>query len=194
MFIVVEGPNGVGKTTLCSALAHFLTDKGVDTAVVSEPSATQFGRLIRSGEANLVGRSLALAVAADRWQQQHTVRSLIASGKVVISDRYVPSSLVLQRLDGLSLEEIWAYNRYLPAADHVFYLDEAVEIIQQRVDARGKKQSRLELEGSAAREVALYRDAYAFLSSVGGWSQSYIHSNTRPPSEVCEEVVRHLSL
>ena len=108
MFIVIEGPNGVGKTTLCSALSCRLAEAGESTIVVNEPSDTQFGRLVRSGEANLRGRSLALAVAADRHQQQENlVQPLVKAGKTIISDRYVPSSLVLQRIDGMSLEEIW---------------------------------------------------------------------------------------
>lgn len=192
MFIVIEGPNGVGKTTLCSALSCRLAEAGESTIVVNEPSDTQFGRLVRSGEANLRGRSLALAVAADRHQQQESlVQPLVKAGKTVISDRYVPSSLVLQRIDGMSLEEVWQYNKYLPAADVTFYLDEDATVIQRRVDPRGKKRSRLELENSAERELLLYREARTFLADES-WRQILIACNQRPPEEICEEMVHSL--
>lgn len=193
-FIVIEGPNGVGKTTLCSTLSRSLTEQGVDSIVVREPSGTPFGEIIRSGEASLTGRALALAVAADRHHQQETlVQPLVESGKVVISDRYVPSSLVLQQLDGLSLEEVWQYNRHLPSADHIFYLDEAPSVIQRRVDSRGKNRSRLEIEGSAEREVKLYREAYTFLSDLL-WTQEYISCQQKSPEEICNRVLRSLAL
>lgn len=194
MFIVIEGLNGVGKTTLCAALSSRLAECNTDNIVVSEPSDTQFGRLVRSGEASLTGRALALAVAADRYhQQENLVQPLVKAGEVVISDRYVPSSLVLQRIDGMVLEEVWQYNMYMPIPDLVLYLNEDTDVVQQRVNARGKKRSRLELEGSTEREFMLYREAYAFLSEMS-WRQEYVDCLQRSPSEICDEVLRHVSL
>ena len=109
-------------------------------------------------------------------------------GKTVIGDRYVPSSLVLQRIDGMSLEEVWQYNKYLPADDMTFYLDEDAAVIQRRVDSRGKRRSRLELEGSAERELLLYREALTFLKDKL-WRQTLIACKRRSPEEICEEMV-----
>ena len=68
MFIVVEGPNGVGKTTAATLLATRLRERNERPVhLTTEPSNTPLGRLLRSSEAVLNGRALALAIAADRY-------------------------------------------------------------------------------------------------------------------------------
>ena len=66
-FIVIEGPNGVGKTTVAASLAEHLRRRGSAVHVTREPSGTALGELVRSAESHLSGRALALAVAADRY-------------------------------------------------------------------------------------------------------------------------------
>ncbi len=112
--------------------------------VTTEPSATPLGRLVRSAESYLTGRALALAVAADRYAHiEAEIIPALKAGKVVITDRYVQSSLVLQRLDGLGLAEIWSYNAHVAipgmsvhaayerdgAAGHPLYMEDDPEVI-----------------------------------------------------------------
>jgi dTMP kinase len=104
LFIAIEGPNAVGKTTITGRLAAVLQARGTVVHVTTEPSATPLGRLVRSAESYLTGRALALAVAADRYA--HLDKEIIPAlnaGKTVVTDRYVQSSLALQRLDGIGL-------------------------------------------------------------------------------------------
>jgi dTMP kinase len=63
-FIAVEGPNGVGKTTVAAVLAARLQARtGKRVHLTTEPTDTPLGRLLRRSESILQGRALALALA-----------------------------------------------------------------------------------------------------------------------------------
>lgn len=186
-FIVIEGPNGVGKTTVTAALAGRMRRQSGRVQVTAEPSRTALGQLIRSAESYLSGRALALAVAADRHAHlEQEVIPALSARQDVIADRYVQSSLVLQRLDGLSLAEIWSYNAHILVPDLSVYLTEEPEVIASRLRERPAL-SRLELEGSPARELALYEDAYRFLGCQG-WPQAVIDCHGLDPARVAGNV------
>jgi dTMP kinase len=110
MFIVFEGGEGAGKSTQIQHLAAQLIDEGRDVVVTREPGATEVGARIRRmvlethaspsgplGATVLAPRAEALLYAADRAHHVSTVvRPALARGAVVISDRYVDSSLAYQ--------------------------------------------------------------------------------------------------
>lgn len=191
-FIMIDGPNGVGKSTAARLLQERLTNQS-DTPVsmISEPSATTFGRLLRSGEADMSGLPFAMAIAADRLNQYQSLTvKLLEGGTTVITDRYVPSSLVLQRIDGLTLEEIWTYNRLLPPPDIAFYLHQSPEFISEQLGRRAKL-SRLEQMGSPQRELDLYEEARTFLDDQG-WRQVKIDCRGLGEEEVVDAMMQHL--
>jgi dTMP kinase len=191
VFLVVEGPNGVGKTTATSLLARRLRAYGRAVHVTSEPSRSQLGRLIRASESTLSGRALALAVAADRYHHVDAeILPALKAGHVVISDRYVHSSLVLQRLDGLSLEEIWQYNAHVPPASLSFYLHHTPQTLRRRLGERPRL-SRLERDGSPERELALYEEAFDFLRR-RGWRQERIDCRGLDPDGVVAMLLHHV--
>lgn len=192
VFVVVEGPNGVGKTTTCTVLATRLRERGGPAVhLTSEPSTTPLGRLLRSAEVALTGRAFALAIAADRYAQLDSeIVPLLDEGYHVVCDRYVQSSLVLQRLDGLSVGEIWRYNRHVLPPTVSFYLDDDPEVIGRRLAERSTR-SRLELAGSPARELALYRQAHDFLGR-RGWHQEVIDCRQHSPQQVVAAILKHL--
>ncbi|GAA0822045.1 dTMP kinase [Streptosporangium amethystogenes subsp. fukuiense] len=191
LFIAVEGPNGVGKTTAVARFADRLRSTGRAVHMTTEPSDTPLGRLIRTSEGALTGRALALAVAADRYAHlEAEILPALAAGKVVISDRYVQSSLVLQRLDGLPLREIWHYNAHVPPASLSFYLHHTPEVLWQRLEQRAKR-SRLERAGSPRRELDLYEDAFSFLAA-RGWRQARIDCRVLTPDGVVAQLLQHL--
>lgn len=190
-FIAIEGPNAVGKTTIAGRLAAALRARGAVVQVTTEPSATPLGRLVRSAEAYLTGRALALAVAADRYAHlEAEITPALDAGMVVITDRYIQSSLVLQRLDGLGLAEIWSYNAYVTVPDLSVYLEDDLEVIAGRLRQRPAL-SRLEAQGSPARELALYRDAFGFLAR-RGWTQARIDCRGLDPDGVAAAIMARL--
>lgn len=190
-FIVIEGPNGVGKTTAAARLFNLLRERGTPAHLTTEPSDTPYGRFVRSSESDLSGRALALAVAADRYAHvENEIQPAINAGKVVICDRYVQSSLVLQRLDGLPLSDIWQYNQHIPQPTVSFYLRVDAETIQDRLNRRGRL-SRLERVGSPGRELALYCDAFDFLDG-HGWCQMPLDCRKLTPDQVARTLLAHI--
>jgi dTMP kinase len=192
MFVVIEGPNGVGKTTNAALLATQLRERSdVPVHLTTEPSNTPLGRLLRSSEAVLTGRGLALAIAADRYAHlESEVIPLLDEGHHVVCDRYVQSSLVLQRVDGLALDEIWRYNAYVLPPTVTFYLEDEPEVIRGRLGSRNEL-SRLELTGAPGRELALYAKARDFLRR-HDWEQVTIDCRGRTPERVVALILKQL--
>ncbi len=131
-FLVFEGGEGAGKTTQIEALEGWLNARGTDVVRTREPGGTTIGVAIRDvlldpERKEMDHRTEALLYAADRAQHvAEVIRPALAAGKVVISDRFIDSSLAYQGIArGLGLDEIyemsmWATQGVLP--DLVVYL------------------------------------------------------------------------
>src|SRR3989338_9345917 len=107
LFVTFEGPNGVGKTTVVKDVAQKLGALGCSVLRTKEPTGSSLGDFLRNAE-ELYGKEiLACIAAADRYFHiEKEITPALAAGRIFLSDRYVESSLVLQRLYGCSLEII----------------------------------------------------------------------------------------
>lgn len=131
--------------------------------------------------------ALALACAADRFDHlNREVEPALERGAIVICDRFLPSSLVLQRLDGLQLEEIWRLNSGVRAPDVTVFLTGSPETLRQRIAMRPRK-SRFEELITAEVELAFYEDARAFLEA-RDWPSLLIATDRRDADDVAAEV------
>lgn len=155
LFIVLEGPDGSGKTTQITLLQKYLEEQGKECIITREPGGTRIGEAIREVILNPEYKEMSdvtemLLYAASRAQLMHDVIiPAIEAGKVVISDRFVDSSMVYQGIArGLGIETVAAVNApgigdYKP--DKVFFIDipeeEGIERKKQQ-----KKLDRLEQE------------------------------------------------
>jgi dTMP kinase len=165
VFIVLEGGDGGGKSTQAEILVARLRGLGRDVVATREPGATTAGAGIRAlvlGGGDLDPRAEALLIAADRAEHvAEVIRPALARGAVVVSDRYVPSSLAYQGVArGLGVEEVarlseWATGGLTP--DLVVVLD---------VDPG--EGDRMEREPAEFR--ALVRQAYRDLAGRFGWA------------------------
>ena len=118
-FIALEGGDGAGKSTQAEALAEWIRGKGHEVVLTREPGATPVGKRLRSilldvSSAGLSHRAEALLYAADRAEHVDTVvRPALERGAVVVSDRYIDSSVAYQGAGrDLSPTEIARINRW----------------------------------------------------------------------------------
>ncbi|MEQ4306210.1 dTMP kinase [Plantactinospora sp. B6F1] len=190
---MIEGPNGVGKTTVAALLAERLRHRaGQPVHLTTEPTRTRLGELLREAEAIIHGRALALAIAADRTMHvEDEIIPALDAGNIVISDRYVQSSLVLQRVDAVDLREIWSYNRYVLQPAISIYLVNDPHVIATRLAAR-RRLSRLETTGTPERELRLYDQAFDFLGRQS-WHQAKIDCRERDPDQVVSAILDTLT-
>lgn len=118
-FVAFEGGEGAGKSTQVGLLQAWLAGQGRVIRTTFEPGATTIGSTIRTivldpANAGLCARAEALLYAADRAQHVHEVlRPALEAGKVVVTDRFVDSSLAYQGAGRtIPLEEIRAISRW----------------------------------------------------------------------------------
>ena len=100
LFISFEGIDGVGKSTQADLLEEFLADQGKTVVRTLEPGGTELGHEIRQlllHSGHVAPRAEALLYAADRGHHVATkIRPALAEGNVVITDRYLDSSVAYQ--------------------------------------------------------------------------------------------------
>ena len=116
-FISIEGGEGVGKSTQIAALAAFIEQKGFEVVLTREPGGTEGAETIRQlvlgGSAERwLPRAEALLFAAARSDHvERLIEPALASGKWVISDRFIDSSRAYQGAgSGLSDSDIMALH------------------------------------------------------------------------------------
>ena len=146
MLIAFEGGEGSGKSTQVERLAQWLKERGVPVTVTHEPGGTEFGARLRrilldSPDGALTPRAEALLFAADRAQHVDAViRPALDRGDIVITDRYVDSSLAYQGAGrALSVDDLrrlsrWATNGLVP--DLTVLLDVEPEVGLDRLRQR----------------------------------------------------------
>jgi dTMP kinase len=111
VFVTIDGPGGAGKSTTVQRLHRHLSANGYLVHATTEPSRAPLGQIARHHTDIYTGHALACLVAADRYHHLATeIRPELAAGRIVLCDRYVPSSYVLQHMDGVPLDFIEALN------------------------------------------------------------------------------------
>lgn len=140
-FICIEGLDGCGKTTQAKLLVQKLKRSGYDAVGTAEPSRGKIGSFIRkyclhSGK-RVSSVVEALLFAADRFEHvEQEIIPLLDRGKVVVSDRYVYSSLAYQGATGLDLEWIKKLNERAISPDLGIFVDVEPETVVQRLKPR----------------------------------------------------------
>ncbi|MEU2226864.1 dTMP kinase [Streptomyces sp. NPDC018347] len=193
-FIALEGGDGAGKSTQAESLAEWIRAKGHEVVLTREPGATPVGKRLRSilldvSSAGLSHRAEALLYAADRAEHVDTVvRPALERGAVVISDRYIDSSVAYQGAGrDLSPTEIarinrWATNGLVPHL--TVLLDVSPETARERFTEAPDR-----LESEPAEFHARVRAGFLTLAASDPGRYLVVDAGQEP--EAVTTVIRH---
>ena len=156
--VSLEGPEGAGKTSVLEALIPVLEDRGVEVLSTREPGGVLIGEKIREvildpSHTEMDPKTELLLYIASR--RQHLVEKVLpslATGKLVIMDRFIDSSVAYQGFGrGLDIEAIDWLNEFATDGlkpDLTLYFDIEVEEGLARIAANSDREvNRLDMEG-----------------------------------------------
>jgi dTMP kinase len=188
-FVVLEGPEGSGKSTLVGPLAERMRASGVDPLVVREPGSTRAAEIARQAlldPEHPVGplAELFLYLAARADLVQSIIRPALDAGRVVLSDRFALSTEAYQMAGrGLDPALVRAGNQAATGGvrpDLTLILDLAPELGQARQLAAGKRQDRLDRES-----VDFHRRVVNFYLAVQGEGVRHLDGSL-PPDQLLQ--------
>lgn len=193
-FVALEGGEGAGKSTQLELLASWLRDLGHDVVITREPGATDAGRRLRDvlldPASRLSPRAEALLYAADRAQHvAEVVCPALERGAIVLTDRYVDSSLAYQgagrELDRDEVARLsrWATGGLVP--DLVVLLDVDPDVGLRRA-AGGAGPDRIEAESLVFHR----RVREGFLDLAATAPERYLVLDAALPPEVLADRIR----
>ncbi len=146
-FIIVEGSEGVGKSTQIRSIEQYLITNNIDYVLTREPGGTKFGESIRSiildkiSDTHEITDSL-LFYAARYENYKKVILPALEAGKTVICDRFHYSTLIYQGIVGKNQTVIDIHNIFdqifSNKIDHILYLYASPEVSLQRISKRTK--------------------------------------------------------
>lgn len=194
-FLVVDGIDGSGKTTLCKCIQDILESKGIPTFLTVEPSGSEVGQLIRrylrkelpAPSENTLG---CLFVADRMLHIEREILPALNDGKVVICDRYAPSGFAYNGSG--TLEDLdWTtalHERVIPA-DLTIILNPPLEVVLQRMVSRGKDPEHYETREKLQKSKSLYEWAARNLPAQVSRSTLLLGLNLSPTPEETAQMV-----
>jgi len=153
-FIVLEGPDGAGTTKHSKLLADRLVREGSEVILTFEPTDGPIGSTIRKdlhAHKSIDAKELQRRFCEDRaWHVQHVIKPALARGAVVISDRYLDSTVTYGKALGLDADMLEEMNEDFPQPDILFYLLPPFSVLQERM---GKRESTDVLEKTELQKM-----------------------------------------
>ncbi len=164
LFIVFEGIDGSGKTTLARLLKEKLTAKGLDVLLTCEPTNGKWGKRLR--ESFNADKRLSLEEELDLFlkdRREHVetvIKPALLKGSVVICDRYYYSTMAYQGARGMDVKEIASRNQaFAPEPDIVFLLRLNPEMALKRIqEKRGDSPNNFEKLEYLKKVDAIFRN------------------------------------
>jgi len=184
LFICIEGLDASGKTTHARRLVWNLQKRGFEAIYTTEPSVGEIGKFIRKyvlqRRKRVPSVVEALLFAVDRVDHvEKEIKPALQEGKIVVSDRYVYSSLAYQGAAGLDIKWIEEINELALPSDLAIYIDVPAEVVVRRLRGRRSVMERLKIQRKV-REVYMRLVKNGSLIPVDG---------NRPRDEVSKDVL-----
>ena len=196
-FIVLEGTDGCGKSTQIRLLAERLKGLGRDVETVRDPGSTPIGEAIRAVLLNpefaemSVRTEMMLYMASRAQLVAERIEPALAAGRVIVSDRFVTSTLVYQGFaGGLDVAEINRLHEYACGGtrpDLVVVVDIPVEVSRTRL---GRGLDRMEAKSGAFHEKV--RQGYLKVGE-GAATKHVVIDGSGPVETVAETIWKAVS-
>ncbi len=192
MFVVVEGIEGSGKSTLVEGLGARLRSEGYHVTVTREPGGTPLGDAVRKifldrGSAIEPLTEAFLVNAARAQHVEEVIRPALAAGRIVLCDRFTDSTLAYQGYGrGSDLDLLRALCDIATAGvapDVVLVLDVPLDVARKRLGARAQTEDRIEAEHDAFHE----RVRAGFLALAKGSPRHRLLDGVLPAQQLVEE-------
>ena len=156
-FICIEGLDASGKTTHAHRLVESLLERGYKALYTTEPSPGEIGKFVRryilQRRKRVPTVVEALLFAVDRVDHvERTIKPAIKEGKIVVSDRYLYSSVAYQGAIGLNLKWIEEINKFALSPDLAIYIDVLPEVVIRRLKRKKSVMENLQTQ-RRVREV-----------------------------------------
>ncbi|MCL1865136.1 MAG: dTMP kinase [Spirochaetes bacterium] len=141
-FIVFEGIDGCGKSTLCSLLYDFIKSKNIPVQLLCEPTNGKYGQMIRKilqdKTSISVEEQIHLFIEDRKEDYKLNIRPCIENGITIVMDRYFYSNAAYQGCSKISPIEIIErnLNQGFPIPDRVYYIDIDPQAAMKRITAR----------------------------------------------------------
>ena len=195
MYIVLEGIDGVGKSTQIKMLKEWLKDNGFNVETLVEPTDLEIGKLIRDlltrrdAESDSMQKTFGLLFAADRLMLMDKIERLENENTVVISDRSFYSSLAYQNPQ----DWIKELNKYAKIPDLVLLLDLDVKKSVERCDGTDEFENEEFLTGVKQNylDLAKSNDNFKIIDANNGPNKvsSDIKKAVAPLFDICKDCI-----
>ena len=195
MLITIEGIDGCGKSTQLQKIATFLQSRQIPYHITCEPTKNDIGQLLRKYlKQKTVPTIDALLFAADRLDHCHReILPALQSNKLVISDRYVLSSIAYQSLQceelGVTTEWIATINQFCIVPDLIILLDLDPTIALQRRYNETEMQNREKFEEITFQSRLRNRYLQLVEDRFNGWNYAVVDAS-RNSDDVFASIVK----
>jgi dTMP kinase len=140
LFIVLEGIDGSGKSTIAKSLVGYFLEQNIDCIYTTEPTQEEFGKKFREGLQNNKTDPLmdTYLLSVDRYlHSKNVIMPSLKQNKVIICDRYIRSNMAYQHLSGIDIKWVDMLNLYCALPDLEIFIrvkpDEANKRIERRL-------------------------------------------------------------
>lgn len=170
MFIVIDGPDGSGKTTLSKCLVTQLHNEGMSAIYTYEPTndgaGHQLRNMIRTGIIPDVYAFSNLFIEDRKEHIKKCIQPAIDRGEIVVCDRYKYSALAYQQLQGVDANYLIEANRTFLIPDFVFILmPPDANLLCQRIAKRGQERDVFEKEAFLEKTLLCYKKLRSYFPS-----------------------------
>lgn len=164
MFITIDGPDGVGKTTVANLLVQKIQNAALQAVYTAEPSKLETGveirRILRDGTPEEAEKLADLFVEDRRLHLAKEIEPWLQQGIYVVCDRYKYSTISYQQLQGnADVEKLIEMNAGFKKPDIAFILNVAdADILLNRIDGRQQQKEIFETKATLEAVVKIYKE------------------------------------